>query len=126
LGGLRGTPGRGSEKGAAARHGLRPVIEPAGGVSPTDEVAITFERDGGILLHEVAIASGQGHETVLPEIVGRALQIDPVRITSSAGRADGPVLKGAGAFGSRSMRLPRGPSPPAPMWPRSRSTRRRA
>ncbi len=93
---------------AAARGRLRGIgcavfIEPAGGVSPSDEAAITFEPDGGILLHEVAIASGQGHETVLPELVGRVLQIDPARITLRAGRPDGPALKGGGAFGSRSM-----------------------
>ena len=93
---------------AASRGRLRGIgcalfIEPAGGVAPSDEAAITFEPDGSILLHEVAIASGQGHETVLPELVGRALQIDPARITLRAGRADGPALKGGGAFGSRSM-----------------------
>ena len=93
---------------AAARGSLRGIgcalfIEPAGGVVPSDEAAITFNADGSIVLHEVAIASGQGHETVLPEIVGRALQIDPERITLRAGRNDGPVLKGGGAFGSRSM-----------------------
>ena len=93
---------------AAAQGRLRGIgcalfIEPAGGVAPSDEAAITFEPDGSILLHEVAVASGQGHETVLPEIVGRALQIDPERITLRAGRSDGPALKGAGAFGSRSM-----------------------
>ncbi len=93
---------------SAARSRLRGIgcavfIEPAGGVSMLDEAVLTFEPDGGILLHEVAISSGQGHETVLPEIVGRVLQIDPARITLSAGRADGPAQKGAGAFGSRSM-----------------------
>ena len=93
---------------AATRGRLRGIgcalfIEPAGGVAASDEVALTFEPDGSILLHEVAVASGQGHETVLPDLVGRALQIDPARITLRAGRMDGPVLKGAGAFGSRSM-----------------------
>ena len=99
-------PARRSE--AATRGRLRGIgcalfIEPAGGVAPSDDVALTFEPDGSILLHEVAIASGQGHETVLPEIVGRALEIDPLRITLRAGRQDGPALNGAGAFGSRSM-----------------------
>ena len=92
---------------AAARGKLRGIgcalfIEPAGGVAPADDVALTFE-DGGIVLHEVAIASGQGHETVLPEIAGRALGIDPMRITLRQGRNDGPAQKGAGAFGSRTM-----------------------
>ncbi len=77
-------------------------IEPAGGVSPTDEAAITFAPDGAVTLHEVAIASGQGHETVLPDIAAAVLQIDPARITLLGGRMESPALKGAGAFGSRS------------------------
>ncbi len=83
--------------------GLALFIEPAGGVSPTDEGAITFDPEGGIVLHEVAVASGQGHETVLPEIAGRVLGLDPALITLRGGRADGPALKGGGAFGSRSV-----------------------
>ena len=91
--------GRGKLRGI----GLALFIEPAGGVAPADEGAITFEADGTVLLHEVAIASGQGHETVLPEIAAGVLGIAPERIELRAGRLDGPVLKGAGAFGSRSM-----------------------
>lgn len=83
--------------------GLALFIEPAGGVAPADQGAITFAADGTVLLHDVAIASGQGHETVLPELAADVLGIDPGRITLCAGRADGPALKGAGAFGSRSM-----------------------
>ncbi len=93
---------------AASRGMLRGIgcalfIEPAGGVAPSDEVAITFEDDGAILIHEVAVASGQGHETVFPEIVAAKLQIDPMRVTLRAGNATSPALKGAGAFGSRSL-----------------------
>ena len=100
-----GFPARRAE--AAARGRLRGIgcavfIEPSGGVSPTDEALITFEPGGAILLHEVAVASGQGHETVFPELVGRALQIDPARITLVAGHPDSPALKGGGSFGSRS------------------------
>ncbi len=91
--------GRGKLRGI----GCAVFIEPAGGVSQTDEAAITFEPDGTLLLHEVAISSGQGHETVLPEITAQVLQIDPALITLRAGRADSPALKGGGAFGSRSM-----------------------
>ena len=78
-------------------------IEPAGGVSATDEAAITFEPGGNIILHEVAVASGQGHETVLPELAASVLQIDPMRITLHGGRMESPTLKGGGSFGSRSM-----------------------
>ena len=82
--------------------GMALFIEPAGGVAPVDDIALTVEP-GGVVLHEVAIASGQGHETVLPEIVARALQLDPMQVTLRAGKNDGPAQKGAGAFGSRSM-----------------------
>ena len=92
---------------AAASGRLRGIgcalfIEPAGGVSPTDEAALTVDAAGAITLHVVAVASGQGHETVLPEIAAGELGIDPRRITLSAGRADGPARRGGGAFGSRS------------------------
>jgi carbon-monoxide dehydrogenase large subunit len=101
-----GFPARRAEADARGRLrgiGCAVFIEPSGGVVPSDEAAITFAPDGSIFLHEVAVASGQGHETVFPEILGRALQIDPSHITLRAGRQDGPVLKGGGAFGSRSM-----------------------
>ncbi len=90
---------------AAARGRLRGIgcavfIEPAGGVSPTDEAAITFEPDGGILLHEVAIASGQGHETVLPG-AGRPRAADRPGAHHPARRPAGRP----GAEGRRRVRL---------------------
>jgi carbon-monoxide dehydrogenase large subunit len=97
---------------AASRGRLRGIgcavfVEPAGGVAPKDEVAITFDPDGGpegsIVLHTVVTSNGQGHETVYPEIVARVLQIDPARVRLSAGDPEGPVLVGGGAFASRSM-----------------------
>ena len=78
-------------------------VEPAGGVVPRDEVAITFGPDGTINLHCVTGSSGQGHETVFPEIVARILQIDPTSVTLRAGDPQGPALVGGGAFASRSM-----------------------
>ena len=92
---------------AAGRGRLRGIgcalfVEPAGGAAPRDEVAITFEADG-IVVHSVTGSSGQGHETVFPEIVGRALGLDPRAIRLSAGDPEGPVLEGGGAFASRSM-----------------------
>ncbi len=93
---------------AKARGKLRGIgcavfVEPAGGVAPKDEIAITFEPEGGITIHTVVNASGQGHETVFPEIVARILQLDPAQITLSAGDPEGPKLAGGGAFASRSM-----------------------
>lgn len=93
---------------AAARGKLRGIgcalfVEPAGGVVPKDEVAITFAEDGSIILHNVTHSSGQGHETVFPEIVARALGIEPGAIVLRQGDPEGPALVGGGAFASRSM-----------------------
>ena len=101
-----GFPARQAE--AATRGKLRGIgcavfIEPSGGVSPTDEALIIFEPNGVVVLHEVAISSGQGHETVFPELAARVLQVDPARIILRAGDPNGPALKGGGAFGSRSL-----------------------
>ena len=91
--------GRGRLRGI----GLALFIEPAGGVAPLDEAAITFGADGTVLLHDVAIASGQGHETVFPQMAADVLGIPAELIELRAGRHDGPALKGAGSFGSRSI-----------------------
>ena len=101
-----GFPARRAE--AALRGQLRGIgcavfVEPAGGVVPKDEVAITFDEDGLIVLHTVVTSNGQGHETVYPDIVAGVLQIDPMRIRLSAGDPEGPALVGGGAFASRSM-----------------------
>ncbi len=82
--------------------GLGVFVEPAGGVVPRDEVAITF-ADGRVRVHNVTHSSGQGHETVFPEIVAGILGIDPDWITLHQGDPDGPVQVGGGAFASRSM-----------------------
>jgi len=101
-----GFPGRRAE--AIARGKLRGIgcavfVEPSGGVVPKDEVAITFDPDGQVVLHTVVTSNGQGHETLYPEIVARVLQIDPLRVRLSAGDPEGPELVGGGAFASRSM-----------------------
>ena len=103
--GWAGFPARRAESAARGRLrgiGLALFIEPAGGVAPLDEIVLSVDADG-LVLHQVAIASGQGHETVLPEVVARVLQMDPKRITVRAGDPLGPAQRGAGAFGSRSM-----------------------
>ena len=83
--------------------GCAVFVEPAGGVVPKDEIAISFGAEGGITIHTVVQSSGQGHETVFPEIVARILQLDPAQITLSAGDPDGLKLEGGGAFASRTM-----------------------
>ena len=100
-----GFPSRRAEaeqRGMLRGIGCALFVEPAGGVVPKDEVAILIDRDG-VEIHCATKSSGQGHETVFPEIVGRALGIPPERITLHAGQPDGPKLLGGGAFASRSM-----------------------
>lgn len=78
-------------------------IEPSGGGHhKQDEVAVLFKGDGSLVLHNVAGSSGQGHETVFPELVARWLGIPAELITSHAGDPDGPALHGNPSIGSRS------------------------
>lgn len=84
--------------------GCAAFVEPAGaGGAPREEAAIRFGESGNATLYALAGPSGQGHETVLPEVVGALLGIDPERITLRAGDPDGPPLVGEGTIGSRSM-----------------------
>jgi carbon-monoxide dehydrogenase large subunit len=79
-------------------------VEPSGGVAPRDEAAITVE-DGGerFAVHVATGSSGQGHETVFPEIVAGVLGVAPEQISLRAGDPDGLPVFGGGAFASRSM-----------------------
>ena len=83
---------------SAVRGRLRGIgcglfIEPAGGVAPSDEGAVTFSPDGDVMLDQVSQSSGQGYETVFPEIVARVLQIVPSRITLRFPSSHGPGAK---------------------------------
>ena len=82
--------------------GCASFIEPSGGVGQ-EEIAIRFDRDGGLDLFTLSGASGQGHETVFPEIVADILGVvsDTVRLRASD--PDAPPLVGTGSFGSRSL-----------------------
>jgi len=84
--------------------GLASFIEPAGAaLAPKDQTLLKFGSSGNMILHSVTGPSGQGHETVMPEIVAREMGIDPELITLSTGDPDGPPLIGGGTAGSRSM-----------------------
>jgi carbon-monoxide dehydrogenase large subunit len=94
---------------AARRGKLRGIacamfIEPAGAsVAPKEEVFIKFGDSGNALLYALAGPSGQGHETVFPEIVAELLGLDAKKISLRASDPAGPPLVGAGTIGSRSM-----------------------
>jgi carbon-monoxide dehydrogenase large subunit len=93
---------------AAKRHGkLRGIgcavfIEPSGGVGQ-EEIAIRFDADGALDLFTVSGASGQGHETVFPEIVADILGVPSDSVRLRASDPDAPPLIGTGSFGSRSL-----------------------
>jgi len=97
-----------ARRAAAERRGkLRGIgcavfIEPSGGGgAPKDQVAILFDAKGIARLYLTATASGQGYETVFPDLVGGITGLDPERIAVCASDPDGPVLMGAAAIGSR-------------------------
>jgi carbon-monoxide dehydrogenase large subunit len=90
-------------RGKLRGRGVAIFIEPAGGgASPTEEVAIKFGSSGNPVIYSVSGPSGQGHETVYPEIVARVFGIHAESVTSRSGDPDGPDLKGDGTIGSRS------------------------
>src|SRR6185503_20013861 len=81
--------------------GLSVFIEPSGGgASPKEEAAIRFGSSGEAELHVLSGASGQGHETMLPEIVSQVLGVHAVLKASDP---DGPPMVGGGTVGSRTM-----------------------
>ena len=84
--------------------GCAVFCEPSGaGAAPKEEAEIRFGTSGEATLHVLSGPSGQGHETVLPEVVGHMLGLRPDRITLRASDPSGPALIGAGTIGSRSM-----------------------
>ena len=96
-----------ARRAAAKRHGkLRGIgiatyLEAGGGgAAPKDQVAVEFDAQGNMTLFSVTQSSGQGHETVFPQIVAGKLGIAPahVRFQPSQPATD---LVGNGTGGSR-------------------------
>jgi aerobic carbon-monoxide dehydrogenase large subunit len=93
-----------TRRGKLRGIGCALFIEPAGaGAAPKEEAAIKFGESGNALVYVLAGPSGQGHETVFPEIVAEALGMDAEKITLRASDPDGPPLVGEGTIGSRSV-----------------------
>jgi carbon-monoxide dehydrogenase large subunit len=82
--------------------GCAVFIEPSGAVGQ-EEIAIRFSAEGGLDLLTVSGASGQGHETVFPEIVAEILGVAAESVRLRASDPDAPPLIGTGSFGSRSL-----------------------
>ncbi|MGB7543773.1 MAG: xanthine dehydrogenase family protein molybdopterin-binding subunit [Burkholderiales bacterium] len=84
--------------------GCAVFVEPSGaGGGPKEEVAIKFGDSGDALVYALAGPSGQGHETVFPEIVAEVLGMSAEKFTLRASDPDGPPLVGEGTIGSRSV-----------------------
>jgi CO/xanthine dehydrogenase Mo-binding subunit len=66
---------------------------------------IKFGDSGNAELYVMSGPSGQGHETVYPEIVAGILGIDPERLVLRPSDPAGPALAGGGTVGSRSTMM---------------------
>jgi len=92
------------QRGKLRGIGCAVFVEPAGaGGGPKEEVDIRFGASGEASIYTLAGPSGQGHETVFPEVMAGIVGVDAERITLRAGDPDGPPLVGEGTIGSRSM-----------------------
>jgi carbon-monoxide dehydrogenase large subunit len=90
-------------KGKLRGIGCAMFVEPSGqGPVPKEEAFIKFGESGNAELYTLSGSTGQGHETVYPEIVGGILGIAPEKITLRASDPEGPALAGGGTVGSRS------------------------
>jgi len=91
-------------KGKLRGIGLSVFVEPSGGgASPKEEAMIKFGATGDAELHVLAGASGQGHETMLPQIVSEVFGMSSEKIVLKASDPNGPPLVGGGTVGSRTM-----------------------
>jgi carbon-monoxide dehydrogenase large subunit len=95
---------RAARRGKLRGIGCAIFIEPSGGgASPREQAAIRFDASGKARVYALAGPSGQGHETVFPEIVAQVLGMDARNITLRASDPLGPALAGEGTISSRSM-----------------------
>jgi carbon-monoxide dehydrogenase large subunit len=78
-------------------------VEPSGGGVAPEDGMIKFGDSGNPVLYTVSGPSGQGHETVFPEVVAQVFGIDPELITYRPGDPEMTQLSGSGTIGSRSM-----------------------
>jgi carbon-monoxide dehydrogenase large subunit len=101
-----GFPARREQSARAGRLrgiGIATYLEAGGGgATPKDQVAAEFDANGGMTLYAVTQSSGQGHETIYPQIVAATLGVDAagIRFHPSPPVAE---LIGNGTGGSRGV-----------------------
>ena len=101
--GFPGRLARAKRAGKLRGIGIATYLEAGGGgAAPKDQVAVAFDPNGAMTLYAVTHSSGQGHETVFPQIVAEALGIESahIRFHPSPPPAD---LVGNGTGGSRGV-----------------------
>ena len=92
-----------ARRGKLRGIGLGAFVEPSGAALPKEEVALRFEPSGKAILYTNSGSTGQGHETVFPDMAARVLGIPAENIELRASSLEAPPLAGSGSFGSRSM-----------------------
>jgi carbon-monoxide dehydrogenase large subunit len=91
------------KRGKLRGLGLSNTIERAAAAS-FEGAEIRFDRSGGVTLFSGSITQGQGHETVLKQIVCDRLGLDPDEVYYIQGDTD-QVFFGEGTGGSRSATM---------------------
>jgi len=103
-----GFPGRRATARAAGKLrgiGISTFVEVAGNsIAQNDTARIEFTPSGEVLLHGYSHSTGQGHETVFPEIVARTLGIPPEAVTLVVASPSDHAY-GSGSYGSRSAQV---------------------
>ena len=82
--------------------GLALFLEPSGGAGK-EQVEIRVGTNGRLLMYALAGPSGQGHETVFPQVVADILGIPEDRVELRYNDLAAPRMVGVGSFGSRSL-----------------------
>lgn len=92
-----------NRKGRLRGIGIATYLEAGGGGSaPKDQVKAEFRDDGTMTLYALTQSSGQGHETVFPQIVDSELSIGVEHIRFDP-RPAAAELTGSGTGGSRGI-----------------------
>jgi aerobic carbon-monoxide dehydrogenase large subunit len=82
--------------------GLALFITPSGGAGK-EGVSIKIGSEGRLALYAHAGPTGQGHETVFPDVVAHILGLPADRIELRYNDVAMPALAGTGSYGSRSL-----------------------
>jgi carbon-monoxide dehydrogenase large subunit len=92
------------QRGKLRGIGCAVFVEPSGGsAGGPEQAAIKFGESGNPSLYVLSGPSGQGHETVFPELVAQEFGMAAEVIEFHASDPAGPKLIGLGTIGSRSM-----------------------